>query len=148
MYLTAQPPPFVPCTLRQCVRIGTDSTERERMADEPVSNRKRTKKNYGHTDGLTPSDAIVGLHRRHDGRLCHRPDWKPTAATQTAFYACANKKVHTKQLAKKKEPKKKYWSYRWANALDWMPPPRRRTTAGGHGRLHRRHDGQLCHRPD
>jgi len=43
------------------------------------------------------------------------------------------KGTHTKQLAKKKEPKKKYWSYRWANALDWMPPPRRRATAGGHG---------------
>ena len=34
------------------------------------------------------------------------------------------------------------------NIVQIQPPPRRRTTAGGHGRLHRRHDGQLCHRPD
>ena len=41
--------------------------------------------------------------RRHDGQLFHRPDWMPTAATQTALFACANKKVHTKRQKKKNQ---------------------------------------------
>ena len=43
-------------------------------------------------------DAIVGLHRRHDGQLCHRPDWKPTAATQATSTATNGSSIFTADL--------------------------------------------------
>ena len=43
-------------------------------------------------------DAIVGLHRRHDGQLCHRPDWKPAAATQATSTATIGSSIFTAGL--------------------------------------------------
>jgi hypothetical protein len=52
-----------------------------------------------------PPRCHCGASRRHDGQLCHHPDWKPTAATENGLSRVRVKKRYTRSN-KEKEAKR------------------------------------------
>jgi len=66
----------------------------------------------------------LGASRRHDGQLCHRLDWKPTAATENGLSRVREEKG-THEATKKKKQKEILVLHRWGLRPSLTAPPTR-----------------------